>query len=245
MIYGFAFSTPATGTANPLALLSTCRQIHDEAIEVALRTAQFYLNPEIGFAFQHRLRSLGPLQQQLRQVKVQIPLGDLTFQRATNPFTIIELPLDNLEVNIELPKPMCWLASIRIFSSIASAILYEEACATKMAGAMQRMQLIKRDDWATRAQLHSMLATMRAKSVVVRCKKQEHNLFWAALSQVNVADRTICLMLRRRSEDIRRVDGTKPHRYVSIHASDEEIVMEFGQDPPRIIEVARVDVREL
>lgn len=68
MIYQFVFSPLSLRSANPLYILSTCRQIHGEAIVTALRATHFYINRFTGLNFNPRLRSLGKLQQHLRHI---------------------------------------------------------------------------------------------------------------------------------------------------------------------------------
>ena len=65
MIYEAAFTPPYNKATNILSLLATCREIHGEAVVLALRTTQFHLDGYKGLNFQSKLRGLGNLAQHL------------------------------------------------------------------------------------------------------------------------------------------------------------------------------------
>lgn len=240
MIYEAVFSAPATGTEPPLALLSTCRQIHGEAIEIALKTCQFYGSPGLGFAFESRLSSLGPLQQHLRHVKVEIPIDDLTYHRATNPFALIELPLDKLEIKIDIPEFLTWTAASRIYGSIMSAVLYQDAYATATGATMRRVALTLRTYWATRKPLRSMLRSTRAKRVVVTCRSYGDDVFFAAFSHFKLVDGDMGVLSRREGDQW--PEGTHQKRYLMLASGDGMDILEFGQGVPKYFEAEAGDI---
>jgi hypothetical protein len=100
-VFDFLDSSSQKAPSDLLAVVATCCKLYDETITIALRNTSFYLSDSkaSSFKFDWGLQSLGHVQQNLRNIRLQIQMDRPGFTIASNPFTLTTLPLNNLEID--------------------------------------------------------------------------------------------------------------------------------------------------
>lgn len=170
-----------------LALLLTCRQIHGEAYKIAFSTLDFHISA-VGkrLSVSKRLSALGPLQMHLRRICVLVTPWQLQAQGRDNPFTLIQLPLKELEIRVLGTDNLAWYDNVNFFYQIVGAIChfyqakdskgnpcgpYRKVCSSfkekNKRRVTQRLWFYKPE----KKDLYHVLDSMRTKKVVVCAMK--------------------------------------------------------------------------
>lgn len=186
MIYAHLFESDDSDYLRPpqLALLATCRLIHGEAYRFALSTLVFHMTVwDKKLHLRKSLSALGPLQTHLRRVRILITLPELQSVGANNPFTLVQLPLEELEIQILKTVTESWASDVNFFHLIVSAICHVDQAEDKDGNPKgphrsihesfrkKNMRRIEQKYWnytPSQKDLYHMLDSMQAKKVVVR-----------------------------------------------------------------------------
>ncbi|KAF1918756.1 hypothetical protein BDU57DRAFT_511493 [Ampelomyces quisqualis] len=240
IIYKFVFSHPPCSSnhlhrrTNTLSLLSTCRQIHDEAITPALNNTHFHLQHPHILTFQSTLQSLGPLKNQLRHVHVSIPLQRLNAYTAANPFILTQLPLQDLVIDLGKIEARTWVDENTAYHYFVSAMLYRAAPASACPVALheslfqrakRRVAVLLLADWASAEQFYDSVGSMVCREVVVQADRDEKDVLWSALRHFRLVEDCMTLL-----ED---EEGEGEMMYVICGDEGEKSFVEMGVWPPR------------
>jgi hypothetical protein len=206
MIYKFLSSQSDKPSCHGLAILATCRRVHGEALTIALENISFRVTKYACLKFQSKLQNLGPLQQHLRQVKVQISIEQLNIGRPNNPFVLTNLPLELLDIHLEPVKGNSWRDKNFTYHILISAMLHETISLQTILDCM----LLR--PWAT-------------KTLIVASDKSDKDMLWSAFTHFWLVD-SPCSIFRNGGPD-----GTKHYIMFGDTYGSDENVLEMGRWP--------------
>ena len=132
---GFHVVLPGTPTTS-LALLTTCRQIHAEAVDLAHQNSHYHLTARHKkLAYNCRPQTLSALKPHLRNITVAMKLSHINPTGPNNPFLLMQLPLDTLTITFT-DEPIVyahkstlrtihkWHRKTGLYHKLLSALLY-------------------------------------------------------------------------------------------------------------------------
>ena len=193
-IYKWAFSPPyQVGSMSSMALVSTCRLINQEAVHLALRQCRFRLSPTGALNFRHNLWNLGPLQQHLSYITIEMSLLKIDTTGPNNPFVLTQLPLHTLEIVFSDTATKGWRNEVTLYHNLISALLYRST--PRMLGAttepiyksilLRLKRIAQTRTWSfnpTVEELYDVLLLSRTKNVLVKCKSSQEDIIWSAFA---------------------------------------------------------------
>ncbi|KAF1954101.1 hypothetical protein CC80DRAFT_550562 [Byssothecium circinans] len=173
-----------------LALLATCRLIHGEAYEKAFESVHFRLNGEAGLSFYKKIWSLGSLQQHLRRITIKMAMEKLEYTTGNNPFVLMQLPLDKLEVDFGSISAGNWDEKVHLYHRLVPAVLF------RTPNFRDRTRPIYKLDAASRAlhytnvatwqfspepkDLYDVMVRSQTKEVMVKALSNRKDVLWSA-----------------------------------------------------------------
>ncbi|KAF2113749.1 hypothetical protein BDV96DRAFT_662005 [Lophiotrema nucula] len=198
-IYGWLFEFGGSVVAlRALALVATCRLIHQEAQRLAFEKIKFLIaTAENGLDYHKRMMTLGPVSMHLRHIHINTSISALEPCGGRNPFLLMKLALDDLTIDFGPITSKSWKDDTVCWNNFMSAFLHSSHSASKPRSIQDHIvPRIKRHlaltTWTfapTRDDLYNTLLRCEAKVVQVKVNKNpDSDMLWFAFRKFNLID---------------------------------------------------------
>ncbi|KAF2731894.1 hypothetical protein EJ04DRAFT_404560, partial [Polyplosphaeria fusca] len=195
-IYDYFLEEPRQ---RPLAVLTTCRLVYAEAHRIVLNKILFVLNERSIPRLSRMQRNLGSLTQHLRQVFIEVSPRTINKHGASNPFRLIENPLDKLIIKLHEFKTNSYREETTFYWNFMSAFMFRtpknETGAVSnpflngVVGGLKRKAAQMTWTWNPSVEdLEDVMKSCKTKSVRVMLKKNARDSLFQAFVHFGLID---------------------------------------------------------